>query len=58
MGRFTMDDIAARAGVSRGAVSLAPRRSPKNSEKTTAHILEVAKEMGYRPNVIAALCGG
>ncbi|WP_283193280.1 LacI family DNA-binding transcriptional regulator [Rhizobium sp. AN80A] len=54
MGRFTMDDIAARAGVSRGAVSLALRRSPKISEKTTAHILEVAKEMGYRPNVIAS----
>ncbi|ANP88989.1 hypothetical protein BA011_24560 (plasmid) [Rhizobium leguminosarum] len=50
----TMDDIAARAGVSRGAVSLALRRSPKISAKTTEHILRVASEMGYRPNLNAS----
>ncbi|PDS63054.1 LacI family transcriptional regulator [Rhizobium anhuiense] len=50
----TMDDIAARAGVSRGAVSLALRRSPKISAKTTEHIFKVAHEMGYRPNLNAS----
>lgn len=49
-----MDDIAARAGVSRGAVSLALRGSPKISVKTTEHILNVANEMGYRPNLNAS----
>jgi DNA-binding LacI/PurR family transcriptional regulator len=54
MGQVTMDEIAARAGVSRGAVSLALRRSPKISAKTTEHVLKVAEEMGYRPNVNAS----
>lgn len=49
-----MDEIAARAGVSRGAVSLALRRSPKISAKTTEHIHNVARELGYRPNVNAS----
>lgn len=50
----TMDEIAARAGVSRGAVSLALRRSPKISAKTTERILKVARELGYRPNLNAS----
>lgn len=50
----TMDEIAARAGVSRGAVSLALRRSPKISAKTTEHIFNVARELGYRPNLNAS----
>ena len=50
----TMDEIAARAGVSRGAVSLALRRSSKISAKTTAHIFKVAQELGYRPNLNAS----
>lgn len=49
-----MDEIAARAGVSRGAVSLAMRRSSKISVKTTETILRVAKELGYRPNLNAS----
>lgn len=50
----TMDEIAARAGVSRGAVSLALRGSAKISAKTTEHILTVARDLGYRPNLNAS----
>jgi DNA-binding LacI/PurR family transcriptional regulator len=49
-----MDEIAARAGVSRGTVSLALRRSPKISATTTERVFNVARELGYRPNVNAS----
>lgn len=51
---ITQEEIAARAGVSRGTVSLALRNSPKISAKTTAQILKVAKKLGYRPNLNAS----
>lgn len=54
MKNVTMDDIARRASVSRGAVSLALRRSPKISAETTERILRVADELGYRLNVNAS----
>ncbi len=54
MPQVTMDEIAAKAGVSRGAVSLALRHSPKISAKTTEHVIRVAAEMGYRPNLNAS----
>jgi len=50
----TMDDVAARAGVSRAAVSFALRNSPKVSASQRAHIAQVAAELGYRPNVNAS----
>jgi DNA-binding LacI/PurR family transcriptional regulator len=50
----TMDDVAARAGVSRATVSFALRRSPKISAKRTGEILRLAQEMGYFPNVNAS----
>jgi DNA-binding LacI/PurR family transcriptional regulator len=50
----TQDDVAARAGVSRAAVSFALRNSPKVSVVQRAHIRRVADELGYRPNVNAS----
>jgi DNA-binding LacI/PurR family transcriptional regulator len=50
----TMDEVAARAGVSRAAVSLALRGSPKISPERTEAILRAARELGYRPNAIAS----
>ncbi|NTE56432.1 LacI family transcriptional regulator [Agrobacterium tumefaciens] len=54
MQKITMDEIAARAGVSRAAVSFALRGSSKVSAKTTELILQVARELGYRPNLNAS----
>ena len=52
----TMQEIADVVGVSRMAVSLALRNSPKISAKTGARIREVADAMGYRPNpMVSAL---
>ena len=45
----TMVDVAERAGVSRGTVSLALRHDPKLPESTTQHVLSVAEAMGYDP---------
>ncbi|MBX5193551.1 LacI family DNA-binding transcriptional regulator [Rhizobium sp. NZLR3b] len=54
MQKITMDEIAARAGVSRAAVSFALRGSSKVSPRTTEMILKVANELGYRPNLNAS----
>src|SRR5882757_9576940 len=52
----TMQQIADAAGVSRMAVSLALRNSPKISAPTTARIRQLADELGYRPNpMVSAL---
>ena len=51
-----MQQIADAAGVSRMAVSLALRNSPKISTATAARIRQLADEMGYRPNpMVSAL---
>lgn len=49
----TIKDIARRAGVSFSTVSKALRNSPLVQERTKLHILAIAKEMGYQPNIAA-----
>lgn len=53
-GRVTLKDIAHIAGLSRGAVSLALRDSPRISAATRERVLALAREMGYQPNPLAA----
>ncbi|MEV0522421.1 LacI family DNA-binding transcriptional regulator [Streptomyces sp. NPDC050439] len=48
--RLTIRDVAARAGVSRAAVSLAFNNKPGVSEATRTRIMEVARSMGWEPN--------
>ncbi len=51
-----MQQIAELAGVSRMAVSLALRNSPKLARTTIARIRAIADELGYRPNpMVSAL---
>lgn len=42
--------IAAAAGLSRNAVSLALRNSPEIAPSTRARVQALAEKMGYRPN--------
>jgi LacI family transcriptional regulator len=50
----TMQKIADEAGVSRMAVSLALRNSPKISAATKDRIREIAVQLGYRPNPLVS----
>jgi LacI family transcriptional regulator len=50
----TMQKIADEAGVSRMAVSLALRNSPKISAQTRERIHEIANRLGYRPNPLVS----
>jgi DNA-binding LacI/PurR family transcriptional regulator len=52
----TLDDIAARAGVNRMAVSVVlngARSGTRVSQETRQRILEIARDLNYRPNSIA-----
>lgn len=52
--RVTIKDIAAQAGVSLGTVHLALSDKPGVSDKTRERIREIARELDYHPNVVAA----
>ncbi|WDL96094.1 LacI family DNA-binding transcriptional regulator [Alicyclobacillus sp. ALC3] len=49
----TIKDVAKAANVSLSTVSLALRSDPKVKESTRRRVLEVARELQYRPNGIA-----
>ena len=51
--RVTISDIAKRAGVSKGAVSLALNGRPGVSDETRERILAIVKELGWSPNLAA-----
>jgi len=51
--RPTIADIAARAGVSKGAVSFALNGRPGVSEQTRSRVLAIAAELGWAPNAAA-----
>lgn len=53
MKRPTISDIAARAGVSTGAVSYALNGQAGVSAATRERIIKIADELGWRPNVAA-----
>ncbi|MFD2114880.1 LacI family DNA-binding transcriptional regulator [Paenibacillus yanchengensis] len=49
----TIKDIAEEAGVSFSTVSKALRNSPLVKDKTKKHILQIAEQLGYQPNIAA-----
>lgn len=53
MASITLEDVAARAGVSRSLVSLALKGSTRVSEETRRRIIAASEELGYRPNLNA-----
>ncbi|MER5812121.1 LacI family DNA-binding transcriptional regulator [Streptomyces sp. NPDC002033] len=55
--RVTIRDVAARAGVSAGAVSLALNGRPGVSEATRRRITEAARDLGWSPNLAARSLG-
>src|SRR5215213_6701657 len=51
--RPTIDDVAARAGVSSAAVSFAVNGRPGVGDETRRRILAAAEELGWRPSASA-----
>ncbi|MGV9559069.1 LacI family DNA-binding transcriptional regulator [Streptomyces sp. NPDC003522] len=56
--RVTIKDVAARAGVSKGAVSLAFNHKPGVSAATRERIFEAARELGWAPSATARSLSG
>lgn len=55
---MTLDDVAARAGVSRALVSIVMREAPGASAATRERVLAAARELDYRPDLRARSLGG
>jgi DNA-binding LacI/PurR family transcriptional regulator len=53
MERVTIDDLAARLGLSRASVSYALNGRPGVAEETRMRVLALAKELGWQPSVSA-----
>lgn len=53
----TMDDVAARAGVSRALVSIVFRGAPGASQASRERVMAAAEELAYRPDRRASLLG-
>jgi len=53
--RPTLEDVAARAGVSRALVSIVLRGAPGSRPETRERVLKAAEEIGYRPDTRARL---
>lgn len=53
--RPTLEDVAARAGVSRAMVSIVLRGAPGSRPETRERVLQAAAELGYRPDTRARL---
>ena len=58
MTRVTINEIARRSGVSKGAVSYALNGRPGVSDATRERILAVADELGWAPNRTARMLSG
>ncbi|MBI5961538.1 MAG: LacI family DNA-binding transcriptional regulator, partial [Chloroflexi bacterium] len=54
----TIRDVAERAGVGIGTVSRVLNGSPSVSEETREKVLEVIRELGFRPNSAARQLSG
>src|SRR3954451_11462394 len=53
--RVTIADVAERAGVSKTAVSFAFNNPDRLNAATAARILDVARQLGYRPDPVARM---
>jgi len=51
--RVTIKDVAARAGVSISTASRALRSHPDVNEETRERIIQISKDLGYRPSLLA-----